>query len=508
MSSLNNNKIAKNSIYLYARKIITVAIGLYSSRLLLKELGIDDFGLYGLVGSVIMLFASLKSVFTDSIQRFLNIEKGQNNKSRIRLVFTYGVILNLCISIVFIVVAEIGGYMIIPRLNITYNNIDTAFWILHFSILSAVVAIMTTPYDAVLIANERFNAYAFFAILDAFLRFCSVVLLYLLNDYKVIAYSAFLFISGIIVRIFSSIFCHKHYHEETKYLWKFDSDLLKKMTSFSSWNFLGKVGYTMYESGLNILLNLFGGVVVNAARSIAINVRQLVFQFTNDTLAGFRPQTIRAYGGNDHLNYQRLIFNATKFSFIVSVILAFLCSVFCRYLVEIWLGTPPPYSIEFIKCIMLYLLIVGMHSGIEMIFVTTAKLKQYQIFSLITYVSSLFCCWIALKCDFPFYSVFLIAAIFEFIRMMIDMYLAHKFCMFPIKELYTEVISKCLIVATILIISYFIFNYIFTLKETWYTFIIEGTIASIYCVLLCYYLMFNSIQRKIIISNFLLKIKH
>lgn len=507
MSTLDNHKIVKNSLYLYLRKIITVIIGLYSSRLLLKELGLDNFGLYGLIGSVILMFASLKVVFTDSIQRFLNIEKGKNNIQRLRLVFTYGVSLNCCISIIFIIVSEICGYIIIPKLNIAPYNINPAFWILHFSILSAVVAIMTTPYDAVLIANEKFNAYALFAILDAVLRFCSVLLLCLLEDNRVIAYSIFLFIAGVIVRICSAIYCHKHYRVETKYFWKIDSSLLKDMTKFSSWNFLGKVGYTVYESLLNIILNLFGGVIVNAARAIAINVRQLVLQFTNDTLAGFRPQTIRAYGATDNLNYHRLIFNAIKFSFIVSAILAFLCSVFCSYLVKIWLDTTPPYSIEFIKCIMLYLLVVGIHCGVEMIFITTAKIKQYQIYSLVTYICSLCCAWLALKNNLPYYSVFLIAAIFEFIRTIIDIYLAYRICSFPIKELYTQVISKCIYVSIILIVSYIFFSHLFLKNQTWYTFLIEGIIALAYCMIVCYLIVLSKTQKRYIYNILISKVR-
>ncbi|MDE6081876.1 MAG: polysaccharide biosynthesis protein, partial [Muribaculaceae bacterium] len=144
--SEENKRIAKNSLYLYLRKLITVFIGLYSSRLLLEQLGLDDFGLYGLVGSVIMLFGSIKVLFTDSIRRFINIEKGRCNPERIRLIFTYGVILNLLIAVIFVAIVEIAGFIMIPKLNIAPESVPAAIWVLQFSLASAVVTIMNTPY--------------------------------------------------------------------------------------------------------------------------------------------------------------------------------------------------------------------------------------------------------------------------------------------------------------------------------------------------------------------------
>lgn len=501
MPDISNKRIAKNSIYLYIRKIITIFIGLYSSRLLFEELGIENYGLYGLVGSIIMMFASLKVLFTDSVQRFYNIEKGKNNIESIRLVFTYGVLLNAFISIIFIVFVEIGGYLIIPRLNIPIDSVPTAFWILQFSILSAVVAIMTVPYDAVMIANEKFNAYALFAIFDSILRFGSVICLCFVNNQKVIYYSFFLFISGLIVRIFSALYCQLKFKNEIKYLWRKDLKLLKEMTLFSSWNFFGKIGYTLYESGLNILLNLFGGVIVNAARSIAINIRQLVFQFTSDTLSGFKPQIVKAYGACNMSSYQNLVFNATRISFVVSSILACLCSVFCDFLIKIWLGEIPPYSVGFVRSIMLYLVIMGTHSGIELVFTTTAKLKDYQIYTLIIYTLSFLSAWIALKFGYPFYSVFIIASLFELIRMFIDLIIAKRTCNFPIDIFCHQILVRCLGVTLIFASLYIFFSYLFALNENWLTFVTEGFLLLMICLCICFYMMFPYNQRMSIKSN-------
>lgn len=499
MSVTNDNKrIAKNSLYLYIRKLITVFIGLYSSRLLLEQLGLDDFGLYGLVGSVIMLFGSIKVLFTDSIRRFINIEKGRRNPERVQLIFTYGVMLNLLIAILFVAIVEIAGIILIPRLNIAPENITTAIWILQFSLASAVVTIMTTPYDAIMIANERFNAFAIFAVIDSVLRLLAVVFLIFCPTNKVIYYSAFMLIAALIVRVLSALYCKREFGDEVKYRWQKDKKLLRDMTFFSGWNFLGRAGYTLYDGGINIWLNLFGGVLVNAARSVAMNVRNLVIQFTLDTIAGFRPQTVKSYGAGDMARYEELVFNASKFCFVVSAVLAFMCSVFCHFLIRLWLGEIPPYSVDFVKAIMLGLMLGGANTGIHMVFDATAKMKLYEIWVITVYALSLGGGWLALWLGAPFYSVFLVAAGAEVLQMCGSLVIARKVASFPVGKYFRQVLTRCIASSIILVVAYFGFNHYFVTHESWLTFIWEAVVALLFVLAVCYFVMFNKSQRHLV----------
>lgn len=496
MSRSNDNKrIAKNSLYLYLRKLITVFIGLYASRLLLEQLGLDDFGLYGLVGSVIMLFGSIKVLFTDSIRRFINIEKGRRNPERIRLIFTYGVMLNLLIALIFVVIVEVAGLIMVPHLNIRPESVSTAMWVLQFSLASAVVTIMTNPYDAVMIANERFDAFALFAVVDAVLRFGAVLLLIFCPANKVIWYSVFMFLAAVIVRVLSAIYCRRSFGDEVKYLWKRDRKLLRDMTFFSGWNFLGRAGWTLYDGGLNILLNLFGGVLVNAARSVAMNVKNLVTQFTLDTLAGFRPQTVKSYGAGDYERFEELVFSASKFCFGVSAILAFPCAIFCHFLIRLWLGEIPPYSVDFVKAIMLALMLGGANQGINMVFDTTAHLKHYQIWTISVYAMSLGGGWVALHFGAPFYSVFIVAAGAEVVQMAGSLFIARKVASFPAGKYFREVLSRCIIASCVLVVAYYFFNRYFVAHESWMTFLFEAVVAMIFVVGVCYFVIFTAAQR-------------
>lgn len=505
--SEENKRIAKNSLYLYLRKLITVFIGLYSSRLLLEQLGLDDFGLYGLVGSVIMLFGSIKVLFTDSIRRFINIEKGRCNPERIRLIFTYGVILNLLIAIIFVAIVEIAGFIMIPKLNIAPESVPSAIWVLQFSLASAVVTIMTTPYDAVMIANERFDAFAMFAVIDSILRFAAVLLLIFCPSNKVIWYSVFMFLGAVIVRILSAMYCSRKFGDEVKYLWKRDKQLLRDMTFFSGWNFLGRAGWTLYDGGVNILLNIFGGVAVNAARSVAMNVKNMVTQFTLDTLSGFRPQTVKSYGAGNMERFEELVFSASKFCFLVSAVLAFTCAIFCHFLIRLWLGEIPPYSVDFVKAIMLGLIMGGPNLGINMVFDSSAKLKAFEIWTITVFAISLGSGYLVLHFGLPFYQVFIVAALCEVIQMLGSLVLAKREGGFPAARYFRKVLVRCYSTCVILCVAYVGFNRFFVANESWLTLIWEGVLALLFVLAVCYLLVFNNKERAVALEMVMQKFR-
>lgn len=233
MPSSSNKTIAKNTIYLYLRKLLTIAINIYASRLLLQTLGIDDFGLYGLVGSVIVMFSSLRGLFSSSIQRYINTAKGDDSADRVNEIFNIGVKIHIFISIIFLIAVEIGGFVMIPNLNIPAGSQTAALWILQFSILSSIASIMTVPYDAVIIANERFNAYAVLSVVESVLKLGIILLLVALPFNRVVTYSCLLFLVQLLLRFANAAYCRMHFREEVKIRNVKNPKLLKEMSSFA-----------------------------------------------------------------------------------------------------------------------------------------------------------------------------------------------------------------------------------------------------------------------------------
>lgn len=460
MSSISNTRIAKNTVLLYFRKILTIFIGLYASRLLLHKLGIDNYGLYGVAGSVVVMFAGLRALFSESIQRYINVEKGKGNTDRVRLIFTYGVLLNLAISIVFSICVEVGSLLIFPKLDISPDKLSLAYWILQFSLLSAVVSIMTTPYDAVMVANEKFNAYAYFSILNSILTLASVMSLSYLPGPSILTYAVLIFVAALIVRLLSAVYCKHKFHQEVKYQWKWDKSLLKQMTFFSGWNLCGTMGYSIFDEGINFVLNIFGGLAVNGARSVAIHIRQTIAQFNLEALAAFRPQTMRAYGNRELSKFRNLIQVSSKFSFMISLLLSFELAVFAPFILKVWLSEIPEYTVEFIRCIMLYMMIRGIHNALDLVFKSTARMKQYQIWESAVSVLSLPLVWLVLKLGAPYYSVFLMAGAFEIIKYIGDFIILERIIHYPVASYIKNVVFKCAVVGVmIIVVSFPLMNY-------------------------------------------------
>lgn len=495
----SNKQIAKNTAFLYIRKFITIIIGLYASRLLLKELGIDDYGLYGIAGSVVVMFSSLRSLFADSIQRYINIAKGKGEKDKIRLIFTYGVLLNAIISVIFLVVVEVGAIIIFPRLNISHENIRIAYWILQFSILSTIVSIMTTPFDAVMIANERFNAYASFSILTSLLNLLAITLLTYLPGKSVLNYAISVFVVALIVRLISALYCKKTFKDEIAYKWIWNKKLIRSMTFFSGWNFFGNIGYTIYDEGINFLLNIFGGLAVNGARTISVHIRGMIAQFNLEALSGFRPQIMSSYSQGNNDRYYSLVVLSSKFSFSISAVLSFVLAIFVSQVLKIWLGEIPNYTISFIRCIMLYMVIRGIHCAIDVVFKTTARLKYYQLWEMIIGLLTLPIAWIGLKIGWPYYSVFLIACASEVIKLFGDFIILKNVAQFPIRSYIEDVIKPCLFTSIILaVLAVILFTPISNLNTIYL--IIYGIPICLFSIFLCFQFVFCSNERKALLT--------
>lgn len=497
--AIDHKRIAKNTFYLYARKIITIFIGLYSSRLLLERLGVNDFGLYGLIGSIVLVFNSLRSLFSTSIYRFINIARGKEDVSRINKIFSYGLLMNAAIAVVFALCVEIGGVIMIPKLNISPEDIPVAFFILHFSVLSAILSIMTSPYDAMMIAHERFKAQAGFSVLDSILRFAAILLLAISPIRQVEFYAVLLLIVAIIIRVLSSLYCHRVFPLETKFHYTKDVTLLREMLSYSGWNSFGNISYSLVNEGLNFILNIFGGVVVNAARTIAFQVRSFVSQFSSELLDSFRPQTIAAYGREDFKAFNTLIFSSARISFIISSIPVIVLASFSTLILELWLGNVPEYTNGFVRGVLLYVVVRSFHSPIDTIFKASGRIKTYQLMQISISILNLLFGWVVLKIGFPYYSVFLVMVGVEIINLAAILVLAMKQEAFPLRRFISTVLLRCLI-SMVLMIALYIVVSSYCLNNNIWIIGIEAIILCAVSILINFFIVLTDKEKKLLLG--------
>ncbi|MDE5611503.1 MAG: polysaccharide biosynthesis protein [Odoribacter sp.] len=461
MSSLNVNRIAKNTFFLYVRLSILMLVSLYTSRVLLQVLGVDDFGLYGIVGGIVALFSSLRGTFASAIQRFLNCEMGRGNIQGLQAIFNMSVIIHIVICIIFFVLAEsLGLWLIEDKLMIYPERLSAACWVFQFSVLTALVSIMTIPFDAVIIANERMNFYAYMSILDGCLK---LGLLFLLNDFdydKLIFYAVLLFIEALMIRSFNAIYCKKQF-KECRYVLKWDKKLFREILGFAGWNFAGNLAFSLVNEGINILLNIFGGVVANAARTIAYQVKGAFMLILTNAITAIRPQATQLYVQGKKEEFFNIQFFLSKMLFCLYVCIALPVFFYTNDILKIWLGEVPQYAVIFVRIILLHLLVRTFHEPLDLIFKVVGKLRYYQLVELFVLSLPLIISYFVLRINAPLYAVFITMFVIEIVNWIFIVCLADKETDFSLKYYYRRVVLPLsiflLIVSTV---SFIIFSFI------------------------------------------------
>ena len=310
-NTANNKRIAKNTLLLYFRMLFIMAINLYTSRIVLKILGIEDFGIYNAVGGIVAMFGFLTSAMSISTQRYITYELGKNNLKQLNKIFNTSITIHAVISVIILILAEtIGLWFLYNKMTIPIERLNAALWTYQASIASAIILIMSIPYNATIIAHEKMSAFAYISVLEVVLKLAIVYLLLISNFDKLKLYSTLILIVQLIIRIIYGQYCKKHFLE-TKIHFIKDKSLFKEMLSFAGWNLWGNCAGIASTQGVNILLNIFFGPHINAARGIAVQVQGAVNQFASNFQTAINPQITKSYAQGDYNYMHNLIFSST-----------------------------------------------------------------------------------------------------------------------------------------------------------------------------------------------------
>lgn len=453
--SQGNRRIARNTFYLYLRKIFTLGVGLYTSRALLHYLGVDDYGLYGVVGSVIVLFGSLRILFATSIQRFINVEIGRGNTDRVNVVFSMGVKIQAFIAALFIVVIEIAAFFLLPTLNIAPEKLSVAWAILQFSMLTAVVSMMTVPFDGLIISSEKIKVYVIFASIESVLKLFAVLALALSPIPPVIFYAFLLFVVSILMRIGLAVYCRHAFGDLARFRNVKDKQLMREMSGFAGWQFVGEMGYTVSQAGVNFLLNIFGGVGANAAKAVASQVMGVTVTLADDLNLSFSPQIVSNYSRSDYSRYRQLSYFCFKCNFLAVVILCFPVYIMAPSLLRLWLETVPPSTISFLKGMLLFSIFLPFEYTFNIIMKANGNIRKFQIIKAFANLSNIPVGWIALFFGAPLYAVFYIMTIVEIIYLSTLAIVGRREFKLPVKDLLRHVIypiMRCVVIFVILIV--------------------------------------------------------
>ncbi len=371
-------KIIHNTGFLYLRMLLTMAIMLYTARVLLDVLGVEDYGLYHVLAGVVVLLGFLQGALSNMTQRFIAIELGRNDRSQLTRIFSASVILHLCFGVVLAVVALLLAYSgLLDILDYGDNNAATVMWVFAFAIASFVINLMVLPCHAVVVAHEHMKAFAWFGIIEALLKLVIVLMLPMMGMEPLVAYAALLLAVALTMATFYYAYVFGNF-KAIRLRWVWEPKLLGTLASFSGWSMWGNAASVLANQGANVLLNVFFGPVINAAKSIGTQASGALNQFVINLQAAINPQLMKSYSANDLTYTDKLIYFGAKYNFFLIAILALPVLVFTDEILRLWLIQVPEYAPLFLRIMLVTVVVDSLSKPLMAASQATGHIKMYQ----------------------------------------------------------------------------------------------------------------------------------
>lgn len=377
----DNKRIAKNTIMLYIRMLFGMLVSFYTSRVILNALGAEDYGIQNVVGGFVAMFSLISGSLSSSVSRFLTFELGKNSAKGLSIVFSTSVLIHIILSGIILLLTEtIGVWFVNNEMVIPENRLYAANWVFQASIVSFIFGLLSIPYNALIVAHEHMSAFAYVGIVEIMLKL-GIVLFVAYAPFtfdKLIVYSWLLMVLGVIMRFVYVSYCHRHF-KESRVWWRFDKKCWHEMGAFAGWNFIGCTAGLLKGQGVDILINLFFGPVVNAARGIAGNVSGAVGSFAGNFIAALNPQITKSYAANDKDYTYSIVERGSRFSCYLMFLLALPIFLEIEFVLTLWLKQYPEYTVDFVRLVLILSLCDIVSNTLITLQSATGKIRNYQI---------------------------------------------------------------------------------------------------------------------------------
>lgn len=451
----SNKTIVKNSLFLYFRMFLTMGVGLYSSRLVLQELGVVDYGIYGLVGGIVAMFGFFNAAMSSATQRYLSFDLGKEDYSKLQKTFSVTLTIHICIAFLVFVLAETIGVWYINNKMVFPLERETAIHIVYqFSVFTTLLGIIQVPYNALIIARERMNIYAYISIVEAILKLSIVFLLVYLSYDKLITYAVLTFVVALCIRLFYQYYCIKNY-QESKYIFKWDKPYFKELVSFSGWSLFGNIAAVARSQGSNILLNLFFGPIANAAYGLTLMVQGVVGNFVSNFQIALNPQITKSYAKGEYDRLRSLMFKSSKFSFFAMFLIVIPIIYNIDFLLKIWLVEIPKYTTGFVILALCYSLIETISNPLMVSIQATGNIKWYQIIVGGFIFLTLPITWIVFQLTSDPYYVYWVLIINSVFSLFIRIFFLKKQVGINISHFFKQVLGPILLISGIVFLLFF-----------------------------------------------------
>lgn len=492
---------------LYFRMLLLMGTTLYTSRVVLSALGVEDYGIYNVVGGVVAMFTMISGSLSAAISRFITFELGKGNQERLNAIFSTSVIIQIIIGVVIAILVEtVGVWFLTNKMVIPADRIIAAKWVLQFSLITLVINMISIPYNAVIVAHERMSAFAYIGILQAAGQLAIAFLINLAPIDKLIFYAILMALVALIVRFTYSIYCRRHF-EEAKFRWVFDKALLREMLSFSGWNFVGTSSMVLRDQGVNILLNLFGGPAVNAARGISMQVNAAVTQFSTNFMTALNPQITKSYANNDREYLMTLIFQGARLSFYMLLILSLPIILNANYVLSLWLKEVPEHTAVFVQLSLVFGMMQALQQPLITAILATGNLRNVQLLVGFIQVVNVPISYVMLRQGMTPETVMIVAIALSICCLLARAYMLRTMIGLSIRQFLNKVFCNVMLVAAVSAIVPYLFAQ--KLNINLLSLVVVSILALISTALTIYFMGCNTTERKFVrgkIASFVNKI--
>lgn len=457
VNSLKSKTIAKNTLLLYGRMLIILIVNLYTSRVVLNALGVEDYGIYNVVGGVVAMFSIISGSLSAAISRFLTIELGKGDRFLLNRVFCSSVNVQLILIFILILLLEsIGLWFLNVKLVIPLERLHAANWVFQFSILTFALNLWSVPYNSMIIAHEKMSVFALFGLFESFAKLAIAFLIIRNPIDRLVYYSVLLFLLGLLQRVFYAYYCVKNF-EECKYRFIYDRQIVKEIFSFSGWNFIGAASTVLRDQGGNIIINIFSDPTVNAARGIAMSVNNAVSGFVTSFMTALNPQILKSYANGDYEYMFNIVYKGARFSYYILLLLSLPIIFSTHYLLDIWLGTVPTHADTFAQLILILTLTDSLANPLVTLMLATGDIKKYQLIVGGLQFLNVPLYYIVLSVGLPPESVFIISILVAIVCEVARLILLRDMVGLSVSDFVRHVIINVLCVTVIALVIPFIF---------------------------------------------------
>ena len=455
----DNRKIAKNTLFLYLRMFFVMMATLYTSRVVLKALGAEDYGLYNVVGGLVTIFAFLNGAMGAATSRYITFELGRKNSNGVNKTFNTALIIHIVIALLIVILAEtIGLWFFYEKMNIPEDRTNAAFWVYQISIVTCFFSLTQVPYNAMIVAKEDIKIYAFVGVFEAGLKLCIAFIISLSIIDKLVFYAFLICLVQIVIMLFYRLYCNRHFVESKINICK-DKHLYKEMFAYACSDMIGNVSVLAQGQGLNILLNIFFGPVVNAARGIAYQVQGAVSQFSNNFMTAVKPQIIKSYAERDIAGMMNLVKYSSCFSFYLMLAICYPIILEVNYILHLWLGDYPEHSANFLRLALVICLIQTIKTPRSTVFHATGHIKRVNIIVGLILCSALPLGYVFLKLGYSPESVIVSSIITLVVSEFISVYLLKCYISYSALDYLINVHGRCCLIFIVSgILPYFLFD--------------------------------------------------